>query len=76
MQLAENVGDWYKIAQTVFLQIMILKRDLLNYEGNLKKFELEMFIKNEEYLEEVRRKLEREANDHTTKKNKNSNNQS
>lgn len=75
MQLAENVGDWYKIAQTVFLQIMILKRDVLNYEGNLKKFELEMFIKNEEYLEEVRKKLEREANDHTTKKNKNSNNQ-
>ncbi|RZC37547.1 Pkinase domain containing protein [Asbolus verrucosus] len=75
VQLAENLGDWYKIAQTVYLQIMILKRDVVNYDGNLKKFELEMFIKNEEYLEQVRKLLEQDASDNSSKKTKNSNNQ-
>ncbi|XP_063932799.1 serine/threonine-protein kinase TBK1-like [Zophobas morio] len=75
MQLAENLGDWYKIAQTVYLQLMILKRDVLNYDNNLKKFELEMFIKNEEFLEQVRKLLEQDATDNSSKKMKNSNNQ-
>lgn len=75
VQLAENLGDWYKIAQTVYLQMMILKRDVLNYDGNLKKFELEMFIKNEEYLEQVRKLLEQDASDNSSKQIKNSNNQ-
>ncbi|XP_969718.3 serine/threonine-protein kinase TBK1 [Tribolium castaneum] len=75
VQLAENLGDWYKIAQTVYLQMMILKRDVLNYDANLKKFELEMFIKNEEYLEQVKKLLEQDATDSSSKKMKNSNNQ-
>jgi TANK-binding kinase 1 len=75
VQLAENLGDWYKIAQTVYLQLMILNRDVMNYDNNLKKFELGMFIKNEEYLEQVRKCLEQDANEISNKKTKNSNNQ-
>lgn len=31
-QLADALGDWYKISQTIYLQMMILKKDVLTYE--------------------------------------------
>lgn len=72
-QLADNLGDWYKIGQTVYLQLMILMKDVANYDGNLRKFELEMFVKNEEYLEQVKKHYE-QGGDVTTKKTRISNN--
>ena len=75
VQLAENLGDWYKSAQIVYLQLTILKMDVLDYENKLKKFEFEMFIKNEQYLEKVRNSLERDATDKSSKKVHNSNNE-
>lgn len=43
-QLAENLGDWYKISQTVYLQTRILEKDLDAYERNFKKLSEEFFI--------------------------------
>ncbi|XP_011312262.1 inhibitor of nuclear factor kappa-B kinase subunit epsilon [Fopius arisanus] len=35
IQRSESLADWYKIAQTVYLQIQLLDKDLDNYERNL-----------------------------------------
>lgn len=43
-QFADNLGDWYKISQTVYLQTMILEKDLDVYERNFKKLSDEYFI--------------------------------
>lgn len=43
-QLAENLGDWYKISQTVYLQTMILEKDLDTFERNFKKLSEEFFM--------------------------------
>lgn len=43
-QFADNLSDWYKISQTVYLQTMILEKDLDVYEKNFKKFSDDFFI--------------------------------
>lgn len=37
-QFADNLSDWYKIAQTVYLQTMILNKDVFTYDQKLEKF--------------------------------------
>lgn len=37
-QFAENLGDWYKRGQTVYLQTMILKKDVGEFDRKLEKF--------------------------------------
>lgn len=37
-QQAENMADWYKKAQTVFLQTQILEKDVIQYERQLERF--------------------------------------
>lgn len=32
---AECLADWYKMAQTIYLQTQILEKDLLSYEENI-----------------------------------------
>ncbi|GLV39729.1 I-kappaB kinase epsilon [Carabus blaptoides fortunei] len=52
-QLAENLGDWYKISQTVYLQTMILNKDLDVCEQKLKQFSEEIAIESRIYTEEL-----------------------
>jgi len=37
-QLADALGDWYKMPQTVYLQVHILDQDLDAYEKRLEAF--------------------------------------
>jgi len=37
-QLADALADWYKMAQTVYLQVYILDKDLDTYEKRLEAF--------------------------------------
>lgn len=41
-QLADCLADWYKMAQTVYLQTQILDKDLDAFEGRLEDFCLRM----------------------------------
>lgn len=38
VQQADNMADWYKLAQTVFLQTQILEKDVTQYEHHLEQF--------------------------------------
>lgn len=38
VQQADNMADWYKMAQTVFLQTQILEKDVTQYEHHLERF--------------------------------------
>lgn len=42
IQLAECLADWYKMAQTVYLQAQILDRDIDSYEVRLNDFVLKL----------------------------------
>ncbi|KAB0789972.1 hypothetical protein PPYR_04663 [Photinus pyralis] len=53
-QLAENLGDWYKIAQTVYLQMTILSKDVISYEQKLEKFRENLSIECVQYYEEIK----------------------
>lgn len=53
-QLAENLGDWYKIAQTVYLQMTILDKDVMSYEQKLEKFRENLSIECIQYYEEIK----------------------
>lgn len=57
-QLAENLGDWYKISQTVYLQMMILNKDIMSYQQELNKFSENLAIENAQYSENVKKLLE------------------
>ncbi|CAB3368357.1 Hypothetical predicted protein [Cloeon dipterum] len=52
--LADSLADWYKLAQTSFLQVEILKRDMLQAQSQLERlqesYEIleEMFLSNAE----------------------------
>lgn len=58
-QLAENLGDWYKIAQTVYLQMTILNKDVITYEQKLEKFRENLSIESVQYYEEIKLLLEK-----------------
>ncbi|KAF2903008.1 hypothetical protein ILUMI_03177 [Ignelater luminosus] len=61
-QLAENLGDWYKIAQTVYLQTMILNKDVSSYEQKLDKFCENLYIESAQYHDEIKTLLEKLEN--------------
>lgn len=58
-ELADNLGDWYKIAQTVYLQIMILNKDVASYEAKLEKYCEELAIETSQYHDEMKALLEK-----------------
>ncbi|XP_059478368.1 serine/threonine-protein kinase TBK1 [Neocloeon triangulifer] len=55
--LADCLSDWYKLAQTSFLQVEILKRDVLYYQGQLEKFQESYEIVEELYLSNTEAQL-------------------
>ncbi|KAK9877535.1 hypothetical protein WA026_018643 [Henosepilachna vigintioctopunctata] len=56
-QLADALSDWYKIAQTVYLQTMILKKDVSSYEIELREFGESFSIENMRYSEIINNHL-------------------
>ncbi|KAL3288373.1 hypothetical protein HHI36_002821 [Cryptolaemus montrouzieri] len=52
-QLADALSDWYKIAHTVYLQTMILKKDVSSYENDLRDFEDTFTVENMHYTDIV-----------------------
>ncbi|KAF7282355.1 I-kappaB kinase epsilon [Rhynchophorus ferrugineus] len=52
--LAENFGDWYKMAQNILLKLEIFASDVSKYESKLKDFEMKLTIDNEEFNEYVK----------------------
>lgn len=68
-QLSDALSDWYKIAQTVYLQTtMILKKDVDNIDKALGEFGESFNIEKIEYSELITQHLD------ITKQNKNDNN--
>lgn len=53
-QLAEVLGDWYKIAQTVYLQTMILQKDVFEYGRSLESFAENLSLEIIQYSEEIK----------------------
>ncbi|KAK4886000.1 hypothetical protein RN001_002271 [Aquatica leii] len=62
-QLADALGDWYKIAQTVYLQMSILSKDVASYEQKLEKFQEDLSIERIQYDEEIKSFLEKIKNE-------------
>lgn len=53
-QLAEALGDWYKIAQTVYLQTMFLNKDVDTYQTKLEQVHENLTVDIIEYNEEIK----------------------
>ncbi|XP_015593798.1 serine/threonine-protein kinase TBK1 isoform X1 [Cephus cinctus] len=58
-QRSEGLGDWYKMAQTVYLQTQILDKDVDNYERALESFSYTLSQESLERHESLVRSLER-----------------
>lgn len=56
-QLAEALGDWYKIAQTVYLQTMILKKDVDIFEKKLEKLSENLTLDIMQYNEDIKNRI-------------------
>lgn len=57
-QLAENFGDWYKIAQNLHLKLTILIQDINRYDNQIKYFDAELTCENVEYMEFMKKNME------------------
>nr|CAH7740299.1 unnamed protein product [Callosobruchus chinensis] len=58
-QLAENFGDWYKIAQNIHLKMEILRSDVNDFESKLRDFEEELTIENLDYSDHIKNNLDK-----------------
>lgn len=58
-QRCDCLGDWYKIAQTVFLQSQILDKDIDNYERTLESFYYQLSQEHKERQENFVHLIER-----------------
>jgi len=48
-QLTELLADWYKMAQTTYLQTEILHKDIVNYQNSMETFSLMLKDSEEKY---------------------------
>lgn len=55
---SECVADWYKMAQTVFLQIQILDKDVDNYEHILETYSYRLSHESKEHYENFLRLID------------------
>lgn len=53
-QFADNLGDWYKIAQTIYLQTMILNKDVSCYNQKLDVFHGNLMAENVQFKEDMK----------------------
>lgn len=58
-QRSECMGDWYKMAQTIYLQTQILKKDVDNYERALESLSYRLCQESEERHENFVHLLDR-----------------
>ncbi|XP_012276090.1 inhibitor of nuclear factor kappa-B kinase subunit epsilon [Orussus abietinus] len=58
MQRADYLADWYKMAQTVYLQTQILDKDVDNYEHALEAYSYRLFQESRERHEVLARSLD------------------
>ncbi|XP_031846749.1 I-kappaB kinase epsilon [Nomia melanderi] len=56
---SEYVADWYKIAQTVFLQTQILDKDVDNYEQVLETYSYRLSQESKEHYENILHLIDR-----------------
>lgn len=56
-QLADALGDWYKIAQTVYLQTMILQKDVDVYQQKLENLSENLTLEIIEYNEDIKTRI-------------------
>lgn len=70
-QLAENFGDWYKMAQNIHLKTNILISDVEKYDGKLRDFEEELTIDNVDYTEHIKNNFEQAGKNTAPKKVRN-----
>lgn len=73
-QMAENFGDWYKMAQNIHLKMEILLTDVTDYDHKLIDFEEELTIENVDYTEYVKNNFDHEKKT-IPKKSRNTQNQ-
>lgn len=73
-QMAENFGDWYKMAQNIHLKMGILLTDVIDYDHKLSDFEEELTIENVDYTEYVKNNFDHEKKT-VPKKSRNTQNQ-
>lgn len=59
-QMAENFGDWYKMAQNTHLKMEILVTDVSDYNHKLSEFEEELTIENVDYTEYIKNNFDQE----------------
>lgn len=57
-QRSECLADWYKMAQTVFLQAQILDKDMDNYERVIETFSLRLSQDSKERFDHISRTLD------------------
>ncbi|KAJ8966122.1 hypothetical protein NQ314_003729 [Rhamnusium bicolor] len=74
-QLAENFGDWYKMAQNIHLKTDILISDVEKYDCKLRDFEEELTIDNVDYTEHIKNNFEQASKYTIPKKVRNTQNQ-
>ncbi|XP_065168004.1 serine/threonine-protein kinase TBK1 isoform X2 [Atheta coriaria] len=56
-QLAEFLGDWYKSAQTIFLQTTILQNDVQEYANKIEQFAIDLRMYNDQCSEGIKKIL-------------------
>lgn len=59
-QMAENFGDWYKMAQNTHLKMEILMTDVTDFDQKLGDFEEELTIENVDYTEFIKNNFDQE----------------
>lgn len=71
-QFAENLGDWYKRGQTVYLQTMILCKDVAEFERRLEKFHENLMAENVQFKDDMKAIIEQAGGNNHTLLGKNS----
>lgn len=60
-QFADNLGDWYKIAQTIYLQTMILNKDVGCYNQKLDEFHGNLMGEYVQFKEDMKAIVEQQV---------------
>lgn len=58
-QRSESLADWYKMAQTVYLQSQILDKDVCNYETTLESFSYRLFHESKEHYDNILHEIDK-----------------
>lgn len=66
-QFADNLGDWYKIAQTIYLQTMILNKDVACFDQRLEEFHGDLLGECVQFKEDMKNLVEQKARGKVTK---------